>query len=66
MSTNNPFEKIIKEEKEVPESLKKRVMDDAANAKLILDFAELFTSSIPQSIYQSIVDKRNNSDNPQK
>ncbi len=66
MNTNNPFEKIIKEEKEVPETLKKRVMYDAANAKLILDFAELFTSSIPQSIYQSVVDKRTNSINLKK
>ncbi|MFN4199243.1 MAG: hypothetical protein ACK4FS_09485 [Flavobacterium sp.] len=59
MDTNNSFKKLIQEEQEVPKSLKAKVMEDANNAKLLLDFAELFTVNIPQSVFQSIMESKN-------
>ncbi len=57
MNLNNPFEKLIQEEVEVPNMLRDRVMQDAAYAKLLLDIADLFGSGIPQSIYDTIINK---------
>ena len=47
----NPFVKIQGELKEVPPELRRKVMDDVARAKLIMDLATLFTGN-----YSSLVD----------
>ena len=40
---NNPFKELDKLVREVPPNLKKKVMNDVAAAKLLMDLASLFT-----------------------
>lgn len=42
---DNPFKKIQGELREVPPELRKKVMDDVARAKLLMDLATLFTGN---------------------
>ena len=44
-SNQNPFEQLNTDLREVPPELRKRVMNDIAIAKLILEMASLFTSN---------------------
>ena len=41
----NPFKELQGELKEVPPELRKKVMDDVASAKLMMDLATLFTGN---------------------
>ncbi|MFN2396293.1 MAG: hypothetical protein ABR597_11460 [Bacteroidales bacterium] len=50
MNTENAFKKIENSEREVPSELKKKVMNDIAIAKSIIEFSELFTDNIPNAI----------------
>ena len=45
MEKENPFKKLGHPPREVPPGLKKNVMNDIATAKLMMDFAALFTSN---------------------
>ncbi|WP_298506407.1 hypothetical protein [uncultured Maribacter sp.] len=47
----NPFKKLQGELKEVPPELRKKVMDDVAMAKLMMDLATLFTGN-----YSALID----------
>ena len=47
----NPFKKLQGELKEVPPELRKKVMDDVAMAKLLMDLATLFTGN-----YSALID----------
>jgi predicted transcriptional regulator len=47
MKTENAFKKIAKADKEVPSELKKKVMNDIAKAKVILELSELFGENLP-------------------
>ena len=44
-TSNNPFEQLNKDLREVPPELRKKVMSDVAVAKLILEMTSLFTSN---------------------
>ena len=48
--SNNPFKELDKRVLEVPQSLKKKVMQDVAIAKLLMELGALFTLS-----YQDII-----------
>ncbi len=47
---NNPFKELEKSPKEVPEHLRKKVLNDIATAKLIADMASLFTCNYKSAI----------------
>lgn len=47
---NNPFKEMEKSAKEVPEHLRKKVMNDIATAKLIAEMASLFTCNYKSTI----------------
>jgi len=44
-SSKNPFEQLNTNLREVPKELRKKVMNDIAIAKLILEMASLFTTN---------------------
>lgn len=46
---DNPFKKIL-HNKELPEVLKKKVLDDVAMIKLTIDMADLFVVKYPSTI----------------
>lgn len=48
--TNNPFKELDKLVREVPPNLKKKVMNDVATAKLLMELGSLFTLN-----YQSLI-----------
>ena len=48
---DNPFKKIQGELLEVPPELRRKVMDDVARAKLLMDLATLFTGN-----YSALID----------
>ncbi|OQD41516.1 hypothetical protein [Croceivirga radicis] len=48
--TTNPFQQLNRNLKEVPPDMRKKVMNDIAIAKLILDMAVLVTSN-----YSSVI-----------
>lgn len=59
----NPFEQLNTNLREVPPELRKKVMNDVAIAKLILDMAVLVTSnysSIISGLFETVKNKRNN------
>ncbi|GGG52787.1 hypothetical protein GCM10011414_23010 [Croceivirga lutea] len=59
----NPFEQLNTNLREVPPELRKKVMNDVAIAKLILDMAVLVTSnysSIISGLFETVKTKRNN------
>lgn len=47
---NNPFKEINKSLIDVPPHLKKKVMSDVANAKLVMDLVSLFTTNYMSAI----------------
>ncbi|MBT8320553.1 MAG: hypothetical protein KJO90_02660 [Eudoraea sp.] len=47
---NNPFKELDKLVREVPPNLKKKVMNDFATAKLLMELGSLFTLN-----YQSLI-----------
>lgn len=47
---NNPFKDLDKKIRDVPPSLKKKVMNDVATAKLFMELGTLFTFN-----YQSVI-----------
>ncbi|GGD50793.1 hypothetical protein [Muriicola marianensis] len=49
-NTQNPFKDLSKRILEAPPSLKKKVMEDVAVAKLIMDLASLFTVNTQQML----------------
>ena len=49
-SNQNPFKELDRLLKEVPPHLKKKVMNDVATAKLIMDMANLFTVNVQSVI----------------
>ncbi len=49
-SNQNPFKELDRLLKEVPPHLKKKVMNDVATAKLIMDLANLFTVNVQSVI----------------
>lgn len=46
----NPFKKMEDSLREVPPHMKKKVMGDIANAKLVMDMATLFTYNYTSTI----------------
>ena len=60
---NNPFEQLNRDLREVPPGMRKKVMNDVAIAKLILDMAVLITSNYA-SIFSGML--RTKKSNPKK
>ena len=50
MEKKNPFKEMEDSLHEVPPHLKKKVMDDIASAKLVMDMANLFTCNYKSAI----------------
>ncbi|AWG20181.1 hypothetical protein FFWV33_00900 [Flavobacterium faecale] len=50
MENENPFKKIGLPQQEVPEDLKKKVMDDVNTVKFILEVTSLFSSNYASTI----------------
>jgi len=46
----NPFQDFNKSLKDVPPHMKKKVMDDIAAAKLVMDLASLFTCNYKATV----------------
>ncbi|SHK79056.1 hypothetical protein [Maribacter aquivivus] len=46
----NPFKNLDGDLKDVPPELRKKVMDDVATAKLIMELSDLFTGSFASII----------------
>ncbi len=59
--TKNPFEQLNTNLREVPPEMRKKVMNDVAIAKLVLDMAIMFTANY-SSIFSSFLrsNKRKN------
>ncbi|MDY8134927.1 hypothetical protein [Aquimarina sp. 2201CG5-10] len=57
----NPFKKIIHSE-ELPESVRRKVLEDIEIVKLSLDLADLFAIKYPNSLEEilKLIDKPNN------
>ena len=47
---NNPFKNLEGDLKDVPPELRKKVMDDVAAAKLIMELSNLFTGNLASII----------------
>ena len=47
---NNPFKNLDGDLKDVPPELRKKVMDDVAAAKLIMELSNLFTGNLASII----------------
>lgn len=47
---NNPFKNLERDMKNVPPELRKKVMDDVAAAKLIMELTSLFTGNFASLI----------------
>ncbi len=56
----NPFKQIIHRE-ELPDVIKKKVMDDLELIKLTIDFADLFAIKYPESINDLLKTTQKNS-----
>ncbi|MCK5402319.1 MAG: hypothetical protein KAJ28_11855 [Flavobacteriaceae bacterium] len=56
---DNPFKKIDKPLKDVPEELKGKVMRDIAMAKLLMELANLFSLNVG-SVIERTIKQRNN------
>ncbi len=66
----NPFKKII-EEKELPETIKEKVINDINLIKLSLELSELFLVSLPEVAFRFFEtekngDKKDSHDNKNK
>ncbi len=62
MEDKNPFKKLGQPPKEVPETLKKKVMDDINTFKLFADMGRLFSFNYSEVI-ASFFKKRENKGN---
>jgi len=51
---NNPFEELERSLHEVPKEMKSKVMNDIANAKLVMEMASLFTCNYKSAINESL------------
>ena len=58
--TNNPFKELDRRVREVPPNLKKKVMNDVAAAKLLMDLASLFTLNYQNLISGMFKSRRKN------
>lgn len=58
----NPFKKILHNE-ELPEVLRKKVLNDVAMIKLSIDVADLFVVKYPNTIADLLGGGKNSSDN---
>lgn len=58
----NPFKKMI-EEKELPESLKEKVINDINLIKLSLELSELFFVSIPEIMFNFLDTEKEEDEN---
>ena len=58
--TNNPFKELDKLVREVPPNLKKKVMNDVAAAKLLMELASLFTLNYQNLISGMFKSRRKN------
>ena len=59
MQRENPFKKIGGLEKEVPEDLRQKVVNDVSSAKLLMDMAFLFTQNYKAALSSMfLTDKR--------
>lgn len=54
---NNPFKKLENSLKEVPPEMRKKVMDDIATAKLLMDITFLVTNNYPSTLTQFLKTK---------
>ena len=54
---NNPFKKLESSLKEVPPEMRKKVMDDIATAKLVMDITFLVTNNYPSTLTQFLKTK---------
>jgi len=59
---DNPFKKIEQPPKEVPEELKKKVMDDVSSYLLFMEVATLFSSNFTEAV-ESFFKKRDKKKN---
>jgi hypothetical protein len=57
---NNPFKNLHGDLKDVPPELRKKVMDDVAAAKLIMELSNLFTGNFASIIEGMMKTKPNN------
>lgn len=62
MKAENSFTRLNHNERKVPPGLKKKVMNDVASAKLILDLSGVFVKNIPSVIYEFLKPKDRNND----
>ena len=60
MERENPFKKLGYPPREVPKTLKKKVMGNVASAKLLMDMAALFTSNYKATMETLFKTKKNN------
>ncbi|TCI91523.1 hypothetical protein [Tenacibaculum sp. M341] len=58
---DNPFKKILHNE-ELPQVLKKKVLDDVAMIKLSIDIADLFVVKYPNAIGDLLTGGESNND----
>jgi len=60
MSPENPFKKLEENLREVPDDLKKKVLNDALRAKLLLEVSSHFLNDIPKVLLKMFeVDSKN-------
>ena len=50
VQNQNPFENLERDLKDVPPELRKKVMEDVATAKLVMELANLFTGNFASVI----------------
>ncbi|MEX0291247.1 MAG: hypothetical protein AB3N14_19245 [Flavobacteriaceae bacterium] len=53
----NPFKELEKSLLEVPPEMKKKVMNDVATAKLLIDMGSLYTYNYPSTIKEMLPKK---------
>jgi hypothetical protein len=59
---DNPFKNMEQSPKEVPEELKKKVMDDVSSYLLFMEVSTLFTSNFTEAV-ESFLKKRDENKN---
>jgi hypothetical protein len=61
MEKENPFKLIGIPQREVPESLKEKVITDVSSAKLVMDMAALFTKNYKATLSSMFLTKKKQS-----
>ncbi|MCW5517698.1 hypothetical protein [Muriicola sp. Z0-33] len=56
----NPFKELERSLLEVPPEMKKKVMNDIATAKLIIDMGSLYTYNYPAAVKEVLRKKKGN------